>query len=491
MKKRMAAALLGAALACGAAGAQALTLTGLETETVARSWEDNLFFARMEALTGVEITAHGVTDAAAYADLLASMTADSAPADALFKANLTRAQEIELLDRGAIIDLAPLMEANMPNLSALLASHPEWREVLTLDDGRIASLPLLNPAERQVCVWINEAWLRKLNLSMPQSLSELTQALLAMQSGDPNGNYKPDEIPADLLGVFEMRWLLPYFGIVADDYHIARDADGQAVFAPELPAYRDFVALLRDWTAQGILPPSAFREMHSTAALMNDDKDKAVTSGMLVSLTPYTHVPADAVDDYQALLMPGPDGTIRWRDMLGDVWTGCFAVSAACEDPAQALRWADALYGEAGALLAYAGAEGEDYELNPDGRWSFLTSPARPVSDIRSTSLIYTGAATPGLYPAAFIMNVDSAVDRHVFAQSERVRAVSETVTPAYALCEAAQARADELALTLGGMVERGIARFATGEVPLESYDAWLEELRAAGSGELAALFNP
>ena len=79
--------------------------------------------------------------------------------DVLFKANLSRAQEIALLDSGAIIDLAPMIETYMPNLSALLERHPEWREVITLEDGRIASLPLLNEHERQVMLWINRAWL--------------------------------------------------------------------------------------------------------------------------------------------------------------------------------------------------------------------------------------------------------------------------------------------------------------------------------------------
>ena len=65
-------------------------------------------------------------------------------------------------------------------------------------------------------------------------------------------------------------------------------------------------------------------------------------------------------------------------------------------------------------------------------------------------------------------------------------------MTQPYALGQAEQARADELAAQLGALVDCGIARFATGEIPLndETYAAWLEELRAAGSGELAALFE-
>lgn len=89
----------------------------------------------MEALTGVSMDAHAVSDETQYANLIAAMAQGSIPADVLFKANLSRAQEQTLLESGALIDLAPLIEANMPNLSALLAAHPDWRAAITLDDG--------------------------------------------------------------------------------------------------------------------------------------------------------------------------------------------------------------------------------------------------------------------------------------------------------------------------------------------------------------------
>ena len=483
---------LALSLLTGTAGAA--TLTGLETETVERSWENSLFFPRMEALTGVSMEAHAVSDETQYASLIAAMEQGDLPADVLFKANLSRMQEQALLESGALIDLAPLIEANMPNLSALLAEHPDWKAAITLEDGRIASLPLLNTAERQVCVWINAKWLDALNLSVPTSVDELTDVLLAFKTGDPNGNYKQDEVAADLVGVYEMRWLLPYFGIVADDSNLTRQADGSLVFAPELPAYRDFIATLRDWADKGILSKNAFTAMHSTAALSSssDDEDAAVTGGLLVTMTPYTHVPSSAVTDYEALLMPDDTGAARWRDLLGDVWTGCFAVTSSCADPAAALRWADALYGEDGALLAYAGVEGEDYAWNADGTWSFKVTNSRTVNDIRANVLMYTGTAMPGLYPSDFIAKVASPVDAHVFAQSERVHAVSEQVVPVHALNPADQQRANELTAVLGGLVDKGIARFATGEIELndETYAAWLAELKAAGSDELVALYG-
>lgn len=489
--KKLAAALC-ALLCLLAPAALALEITGLETETVTREWETSLFFSRMEALTGIAVQAHAVYEQEDYDKLLADMEKGSISADALFKAGLTREQEIRLIDAGAIIDLAPLIEENMPNLSALLEAHPQWREVIALEDGRIASLPLINESERQVIVWINRTWLEALGMDLPQNPGELTQALSAMTGADLNGNGKHDEIAADIMGVFEMRWLLPYFGIIADDYNLARGEDGSLVFAPELPAYRDFIAMLADWVDQGILTADAFTGTHSTAALSASGSDEAVKSGLIISPAPYTSAPIDSTLDYEALLMPGPDGETRWRDFLGEIWTGCFAVTSACEDPGEALRWLDALYAPEGATLAYAGVEGEDYSVDGEGRWAFITDGVRTVDDIRSESLMYTGSAMPGLTPTSFLLRVDSEIDVHVLKTDLRVKAVAEQVTLPYALGREAQARASELALTLGRLVDEGIARFATGEMALtdDHYEAWLSELREAGSEELVALFS-
>lgn len=479
-------------LALVASSALALTATGLETETVTRKWENSLFFSRMEALTGVSMQASAVTDEAEYAKLLSRMAEGQVETDVLFKASLSRAQERELLDAGALVDLAPLIDEYMPNLSALLEAHPEWREIIAQEDGRIAALPLINERERQVCVFINRAWLEQLGLDMPQTVGQLTDALKAMASGDPNGNYKADEIALDLTGVWEMRWLLPYFGVVADDYSIAR-VNGEAVFAPELPEYRAFVAQLAAWYEEGILSPDAFTNLHG-ASLYSDstEEDETVYSGVLVSVTPYTHVTIDAITDYEPLLMPGPDGETVWRDMLGNVWTGAFAVTSACEDVEAALAWVDALYGEEGAILAYAGIEGEDYRFNDDGYWIFDVDGARTIDEIRADVLMYTGTTMPGRTPVEFLSKVDSEEDRHVLSASEKVSAVAQMVTQPYALSDSDQARADELAGVLCRMVDEGIARFVTGETPLsdETYAAWLEEMRAAGSGELAEIFN-
>lgn len=94
--------------------------------------------------------------------------------------------------------------------------------------------------------------------------------------------------------------------------------------------------------------------------------------------------------------------------------------------------------------------------------------------------------------PQRFHIQGRQPVDQHVFEQNERVHAVSEQVVPAHALSLERQQRANELTAVLGGLVDRGVARFATGEIELndETYAAWLSELKAAGSDELVAMYH-
>jgi len=476
-----------------AQSALALTVTGMEMESVGRSWETSLFFQRMEALTGVPVQAHGIEEKKEYEKLIEQMkngTVEGGMPDVLFKANLSREDEYAMLDSGALIDLEPLIDAHMPNLSALLAEHPEWKDIIALEDGRIASLPLINEKERQVLVWINRAWLDVLDAQMPATIDELTAVLEKIKNGDPNKNGKADEVAADLVGVYELRWLLPYFGVVADDYNLARDEKGEPVFAPELPAYRDFIAKMHEWYEMGVLPKEAFTAAHGAAMLSEEDEKAPLTTGMLVSVTPYTHVPVDHVAEYAPVLLAGPDGTVRWRDLLGEVWTGCFAVTSACADPAQALAWVDALYDEENMVLGYAGVEGEDYTFNNDGEWAFILNVGRDIGTIRSNVLMYTGAAMPGKYPADFVMKVDSDIDQLVFAASEQARAVSQQVTQPYCLTRENQQKANALAQRIGHLVDTGIARFVTGEMELDdgNYSEWLAQMQEAGSAELAAL---
>ena len=105
---------------------------------------------------------------------------------------------------------------------------------------------------------------------------------------------------------------------------------------------------------------------------------------------------------------------------------------------------------------------------------------------------MYTGTTMPGITPGAFMRSIDSEADRYVLEQSLAVRPMSEMVTQPYALGREEQKRANALAAELTELVDEGIGRFVTGEKELndENYQAWLDSLHAAGSGELLTMFE-
>ena len=66
------------------------------------------------------------------------------------------------------------------------------------DNQPIYCFPLLlrdSLTEPRLQGWINQEWLDKLGLKMPETIDELYDVLVAFRDGDPNGNGKKDEIP--------------------------------------------------------------------------------------------------------------------------------------------------------------------------------------------------------------------------------------------------------------------------------------------------------
>ncbi len=457
-----------------------------------RDWASSAFFVRMQQLTGVGISdfVQGKNQATYRAALDDALAGGSLPA-VLFKAQLTPRQEMDGAASGALIDLAPLLAEYAPNLSALLDAHPDWREAITLPDGKIVALPQLAEHERQVAIWINHDWLEALGLPMPGTPEQMRAALTAMRDGDPNGNGKRDEIPLRLIGPWEAKWLASFFGLTMNDYNVYVDDAGQARFAPGEPQFYDFLTYLRGLCQAGLLGDDAFTNTHAMQALEQADQ-KQVSVGGMVSLAPYTMLPLDQAESFAALPPMPHEGSVRYRDLQGSVWRGTFAITSACDNPAAALSWVDALYAPEGAMLAWAGVEGVDYAYGDDGYWTYAITEERTLSDLQTQSLMSGGAAMPGLMPYDFWRRIGIAGERHVMAESDKLAQVATLPTPTVYWTKEQQAELDALQVQLGPAVDRAIARFATGEAELneQTFAAFRQELDDLGAGRMVALWQ-
>ena len=481
-------------LGCGPAHADAMTLAGLETsESIV--WEGNSFWDSMREATGVSVEARAYSDEAEWNAKKAKWLAGEGELpEILFKARLSTLEEKELLDAGVLVDLAPYLEEYAPNLWKIFQARPEWLDAVRLADGRIASLPALSGAERECCLWINASFMEKLELSQPNDIEEYTEALRAIRDGDPNGNGKRDETPLSLCGPWEAKFLLHAFGLVADDYNLCTDEAGTVRYAPFAPEYREFVEWLKAALDEGLINSDAFRTTpaaRETSASLTDEKTPQ-TVGSLVSLAPFMQLRSADTTSYEAIVLEH-DGERALRELVPAVSRGTFAVTSACGDIAAALKFVDFLYTEEGGRLAFAGREGMEYTLQPDGTWKWNVSDYTGLAALMAASVMAGDGLTPGLEPAAFERNGEIAVDNYVRRQTDSVREYFRAaLPPTHAVDAQSEARIAELQAQLGPCVDTAIANFAMGITPLDDahWNAFLEELSALGAEEMCALWQ-
>ncbi len=480
------------------AASGAWVMMGYEPESETRAWGDSLFFSRMEALTGVSFTFRQYGDVEAYRAAREEAFSTGEMPDVLFKACLSPAEEMRLLQDGQIIDLAPYLESCMPTLWTILEARPDWREIITQPDGAIASLPLLNGAQRQCAVWINGQWLDALGLTMPETIDEYTQVLRAFRDMDPNGNGKQDEVPLSLVGPWEAKFLLHAWGLTPNDYNLYVDQSGTVCFAPYQEEFRAFVEWLHMALEEGLVDSQAFRQSQSmrTASLTTTDTsdNQPQTLGGMISVAPYTLVSLDDAVDYVVLTPLAYEQERVYRQLLGGVARGTFAVTSACEDVEAVLRWADYLYTEEGGRLAFAGEEGVDYTMDSQGRWRWTAEDNYgTLTNTLSLSIIAGDDVTPGLEPAAFMRNTEIDADNHVRRQTDTLRDYLVEPFPAtWPTDEAREARIAELQAALAPCIDTAIANFAMGLTELndETWQDFLQTLEELGAEEFIALWQ-
>lgn len=486
------ALLLMGGVICGAYAEGGFTMAGYDHEDTGRDWTQNLFFQRMEERTGVHFELSQYKTQAAWQAAKDGMLAGTVELpDALFKADLTTRETIEWLNAGKIIDLKPYLAEHAPNLWALLQSHEDWMEAVTLPTGEIAALPAIDELQFNNAMWINKTWLTKAGLSMPTTADELTEVLRVFRDRDMNGNGKRnDEVPLTFSSLWDLRFLAHAFGINANDYYITMDENGTVSEILTTDANRAFLTWLHQLWTEGLLDGNGFSGLRNLST--NTDEDADIVYGVLLSSTPAELVPAASLRDYVLLDPLVYDGKQVYRDLTGDVIRGTFAITSACEDPAALLAWVDSLYTEEGFILAEAGQDGEEFTWNDDGTWLWETTNSTQLSSLLPEVTMRSGISMPGYASIPFQQKIDDAATAHVVEQLLRLKSFDSLPYPLVYLTEAQQTRLSELIGAIGQYAEQQMVWFVAGDVALtdETWAEFCEQVDALGAAEMVSIFQ-
>jgi putative aldouronate transport system substrate-binding protein len=465
-------------------------MAGFDGEGSERRWEENAFFTRMEARTGVQFTFDQAADADAWQKAKDTMFATGTLPDVLFKAQLSLREQLAYAQSGQLIDLKPLLKDNAPHLWALLEAHPDWLAAITLPSGQIVALPDIQEQPAENAMWINRTWLDTLGLAMPEDWASFEKVLQAFRTGDPNRNGSADEVPLSFLGPWDLKFLAHAFGLVANDYNIYADAQGAVRFMPAEEGYVTLLRALHGLYAQGLLDRNGF---YTADTLRKQTDSKAVpVYGVFFGPNPLTLLPYETASQYELLQPLSYEGTQVYRELTGPVAGGAFAVTSACADPAALLQWGDVLYSEDGAAEAMAGTAGTDYTADASGAWRYTASAENATETLQNLSVYDTGLM-PWRFPQTFYAQYD---DARLMALQTQLAALHTRMVRPFPLCTLTAAQLDALAplqAALSRYVDESLARFTLGEWNPDdpaAVQAYRDGLMANGQVEMVALWQ-
>ncbi len=457
------------------------SMAGFDPDDVYRDWSTNLFFQRMQKKTGVQFVYHQYGDQAVWKQAKKDMAANGDLPDVLFKAELTPAETIDMLNKGVLIDLKPLLETHAPNLWALLQENPGYLKAITLPDGSIAALPYIDVYPAQNCIWVNQEWLQQLKISMPTTAEEFERMLVAFKQEDPNRNGKSDEVPLTFTGAYDIKYLAHAFGLIANDFNIFMRED-EVRFMPLEPAFRDFMTWCARLYQNQLIAADSFT-VSDVLRRVSDAKSTPVYGVIIAPMVSYM-VPVEWTQQYVALEPMVYENKQIYRSIAGPVTTGTFAITTACEKPEEMLRWVDCLYTDEGAILASEGLEGEDYLVDGDGTWR-KTEEAKQNTFLFNVA-INTGAAAPGISSDRFQQLYYDSMIQDVSKQVQMVASYAREPFPPFSLNEEQEQEVLPLQNALGRYVDESIGRWVLGEweTSQAQFDAFNKGLEERGLHE-------
>lgn len=284
-----------------------------------------------------------------------------------------------------LVALDDYLEQYAPNVTAFFETRDDYPDALRAPDGMIRALPTGDENSANMIdslLWINQNWLDRLSLDMPETPEELKEVLIAFRDQDPNGNGVQDEIPFTFESVWgwgnSIKNLFGAFGVVENGSHVFTQ-DGKVTFSAKEQGYYDTLAYLHDLYQEGLIDKDAF-------TLSSDQYAARGAGGDILGLVAgYRSDGAGVLDTDAYAVLPilkQEDGS----QMIGInnvTKTGGFVITQSCKNPEALVRWYDYINSSLELTLEWGrGAEGVAWKIldEEEGLHQMLTMDSETLA---------------------------------------------------------------------------------------------------------------
>jgi putative aldouronate transport system substrate-binding protein len=399
---------------------------------------------------------------------------------------------------GVIVPLNDLIRRHAPNFQALLDANPEVFRQVSTADGRIYAFPMLRLDPEVRNVWgpqIRADWLEKLGLAAPDTIDDWYRVLKAFRTRDPNGNGKVDEIPFSVLtingdrtvpGLPAPMWVfLGGFGLAPEFFR----RDGTVHYSPAEPAYRDFLATMRRWYAEGLIDPDYVAQTERQFdARMTNNLVGAYAGFNGGGLARFTSMNRQRFPGFRLVAVPYPSGPhsagrhyLTWPE-AGQVYSGIgAAVSSQNRHVVETVKFLDYGYSKEGGNTLSYGREGLSYTM-VDGLPRY-TERVMHNPKLSVAEAIYQHArvqSAPLVQEANYLKQFYTMPEQRE-AVSIWAGAAPDLLLPALEVDPADARKFNAIMSDLKLYIAEMTTRFITGREPMENFGLYQAKLEQAG----------
>ena len=290
----------------------------------------------------------------------------------------TRAELVEMVENGVVLPLDDLLKEYGQNI---ITDKGQYLEGYTID-GQIYGISSVGAEDIQPYMMaVRKDWLDNLGMAVPTNLDELYEVLKAFTLNDPDKNGEKDTrgLCISLNSAYTYKYVIyEAFGISP---RYANLVDGKVV--PDLlhPNYLEMIKYYRKLYHEGLMEPDfATRPWIQCAEDLWNGKFGAIVFAPGGTANNWMSRYSEPKPEWVFLNLYGVDGVQHGFDNSRPDLADCVAISAACENPVEAMKFLDYFVTEEAQDLILLGIEGKHFVNNEDGSASYLSPYAEDIS---------------------------------------------------------------------------------------------------------------
>ena len=401
---------------------------------------------------------------------------------------------------GAIIPLDEYYETQSVNLRGVVEAHPEYRimEAILAPDGHLYSIPsYLSELHSYVAArcWINETWLKNLNLQMPTTPDEFYQVLKAFKEQDANGNGDPDdEIPmigawTGMRSTYNVLIFLMNAFCQADFMNFLTLENDTVGVAYNTEGWREGLKFVHKLVAEGLIDPASFTQDGTQYGAVCDNNGE----GCIVGCYTVQTIKPNYTEEFTALPpLTGPEGVQGARYTPATASNRWF-VTSDCKNPELAFKLGDFIFNEDVFKRIRLGVEGEDWLAPEEGAESIYPgcdAEYISVNDMWNDPQNHTWRQSGPIFSVTTLQG-EAATETTTLRSIKNAQGVMEYIKYAYPegtyipfmnYTEEENYQISDILNSLNTYVSECMVRFATGDMDIEKeWDAYLAELDNIG----------